>query len=253
MNDDYKLCFVIACKYVRGYESYLPYYIANINNFYPNSLIVLVDNNSHYFEDIKVKLQKYDNIIYLVNNITCKYEQGAYHVGARYLLDNNITDYDYIIFSQDTYVLKNKYDFNILINENITAAAFHAGLDIDAVKQEMYYIEPVQSVLRSLNLQHSIDKLAMCMWNSFVLHQSKLAEYYSLIRNIVTLTKHESGCTERYMSPILYHLNNNRIYQLDAIYPPYNIFTDNPFIIDVPLCFVKRIQFKDEFTVDKIM
>ena len=56
--DNYKVCFIIALKYIRGYVSFIDYYVDNIKLFYPNSLIVIVDNNSKYIEDVYEKLQK---------------------------------------------------------------------------------------------------------------------------------------------------------------------------------------------------
>jgi hypothetical protein len=39
--DDYKLCFVIANKYIKNYPSYLDHYIENIQNYYKDSLIII--------------------------------------------------------------------------------------------------------------------------------------------------------------------------------------------------------------------
>ena len=75
--DKNKVIFIIAHKYFRGYESYIEYYINNIKKFYEKSLIIVVDNNSNYKDDIFDKLKIYDNVVLLDNDIKCKFEIGA--------------------------------------------------------------------------------------------------------------------------------------------------------------------------------
>ena len=43
---DPTLCFIICHRHVKGYESYLKYYIDNITSFYRNAKVIIVDNNS---------------------------------------------------------------------------------------------------------------------------------------------------------------------------------------------------------------
>ena len=115
-------CFVIAHRYVRGYISYIEHYIDNITKFYENALIIVVDNNSPYKDDVLDKFKNKNNIILLDNNIEHKFEQGAYLVGVNYILENNLLNkYDYYVFTQDTYILKNKYNFDILIDNDVFA------------------------------------------------------------------------------------------------------------------------------------
>ena len=106
--------FIIAHKYFRGYPSYLRYYIDNILNFYKNSLILVVDNNSEFKEDIFSTIETRDNIVFLNNNIDCKFELGAYNVGFKYLIERNkLSEFDYVFCTQDNYIIKKKYDINI--------------------------------------------------------------------------------------------------------------------------------------------
>ncbi len=58
-------------------------------------------------------------IIYHSIKILC----GQY---TKILSENNLIDiYDFVVFSQDTYVLKNKYDFDIFVENNVTAETVH--------------------------------------------------------------------------------------------------------------------------------
>src|SRR3972149_7218479 len=107
-QDNYKLVFIIAHKYFRGYESYLKLYITNIQNFYNDALILVVDNNSNFKDDIFNNIKSNINIIFLDNDIECKFELGAYQIGLKYLITNNLIDkYDYIVCTQDNFILKN--------------------------------------------------------------------------------------------------------------------------------------------------
>ena len=68
----------------------------------------------------------------------------------RYLIDNNILDnYKYIVCTQDTFVLKNKYDFNILNNQNTTACTINS-----------YYQDGIhQHLSNAILAQLGLDKL----------------------------------------------------------------------------------------------
>ena len=134
-------CFVIAHRYVRGYISYIEHYIDNITKFYENALIIVVDNNSPYKDDVLDKFKNKNNIILLDNNIEHKFEQGAYLVGVNYILENNLLNkYDYYVFTQDTYILKNKYNFDILIDNDVFACPISWGNGTQDF--DMSYIRP---------------------------------------------------------------------------------------------------------------
>ena len=122
-----KLCFIICHRYNKNYKSYIQYYIDNIQKFYKDSFVVIVDNNSIDLHVIEKRLENYKNIKIIVNNSKSKYEPGAYNEGIRYLKKNNmISNFDYFIFSQDTFVLKNKFDVKKeLIDKNIMACSFY--------------------------------------------------------------------------------------------------------------------------------
>lgn len=257
MKENYKVCFVIANKYVRNYASFIEYYVNNIKTFYKDSLILIVDNNSTYLEDIIQKLEKYEytDVVLLINNSECKFELGAYKIGMKYLLDNNlVNNYDYLICTQDTFVLKNKYDFNNLIENNIFACPIKAHIDDNYNRyEESYYTNLVQIVLNRITLNDKINELRLCWANSFVLHKSKMEEFLNLTDDIIITQKSHSCDSERFLSAIMYKLNNYRNYTIDNIYteeeihPLWNIDIPN---IESKYYFVKRITGKNENTCD---
>lgn len=250
-EDNYKVCFIIALKYYRNYETYIKYYLDNIQKYYENSFVIIVDNNSKYIQDIHEMFKTYKNLTIITNDDACKFEIGAYKVGINYLISNNLTC-DYCIFTQDTFILKNKYNFNNLKNSNTLACTINSyhnsRFDI------CYYTTEIsRKVLSSLNLQNSIDKLSLCYSNSFVLHHSKIMDFYNIVKDLIITVRHDSILGERFLSGILYHLNNHIITDIDGdihIIKIYDGFTVNVYD-DIPGCFfVKKLQQKNENTVD---
>lgn len=122
-NQKYSVCFVITLKYVRGYNSYIKIYIDNIQKFYENSFIIIVDNNSIYLKDIEIIFMNYKNIIIITNNSDKKFELGGHLFGLNWIIENNYTNFDYYIFTQDTFYINSKYDFNKLKYLNIQACS----------------------------------------------------------------------------------------------------------------------------------
>ena len=92
------------------YEYYYVYdYVLNICVIRVKLIVIIliVDNNSPYLEDIENILKKYINLKIIINNSKCKFEIGAYNEGIRYIQNNNLlNNYEYFIFSQDNFVLK---------------------------------------------------------------------------------------------------------------------------------------------------
>ncbi len=246
-----KICFIIAHKYFKGYESYLKYYIDNIFSFYENPLVLVVDNNSPNKDEVFNAI-KNDNVIFLENKIECKFELGAYQVGIDYLKQNNlINSYDYYILSQDTYVIKNKFDFNELKSNNINAASI-IGLHNDWSKMDV-----AGPVLEKLNLLNDLDEIYLCWCNSFVVSNTVLFDLQRYLQQIIIKTRHESEASERYLGRILFELNNHKNYAIDG--------RNNSFIVDerhydchnvdvyanMDKYFCKRAQQKNERTIEK--
>jgi len=219
MNNGYKLAFIIAHKYISGYPSYLKYYIDNINNFYTDSLIIVVDNNSLKLNEITEQFLNEKNIIFLTNNTDCKFEIGAYKVGINYMINNSLlNNYDYCVFTQDTYVLKNKYDFNNLKKENIEASSI-IGWTNDLEKMDVCI-----PVLNKIGLLNRLNETNLCWCNSFIVSKNKVLDLYNLLYNIIIVNRHQSEGSERYLGRILFELNNHKNYAIDG--------NDNNYVID---------------------
>ena len=254
MEENYNVCFIIALKYYRNYQTHIKYYVDNIQKYYKNAFTIIVDNNSTYIQDIDETFKGYENLVIITNIGECKFEIGAYKAGINYLITNDLIDtYDYCVFTQDNFVLKNKYDFDNLRKNNTLACTINSWTKSHS---DQLFISPIsQKILSSLNLQNSIHLLSLCWCNSFILHKSKILEFLDIVKDIVVTKRMESDYSERYLSGILYHLNNRIIADIDGDIEILNIHYDC-WKVDVindiiPNCFfVKRVQQKNEKTVD---
>jgi hypothetical protein len=241
--------FIIAHKYYRGYQSYLKHYIDNIFKFYTDPLVVIVDNNSLYKEDVFETIDKNKNIIFLDNNIECKFEIGAYQVGIKYLIDNKLANkYDYIVFTQDNFIIKNKLDFNILAQRQIKACT------INSYYQDGDCAEVCEKVLKNLGLYNNLNRVTFCWCNSFIASKDRLANIYDYFKKIIIKIRWESCASERYLARILWELNDQKNFDIDgdirALSAKYDCWTVDPFS-DAKTFFVKKVQQKNETTIDK--
>ena len=242
--------FIIAHKYFRGYESYLKHYVENILSFYKDSIVIIVDNNSTYKEDIFSTLPVSDNIILLDNDIECKFELGAYQVGIRYIIDNGLTDeFDYYVCSQDNFIIKNKYDFNTLAEANHTACPINSWT-FDAECKDVYV-----PVLEDLGLYNNMEKITFCWCSSFVVSSTKLEQLYGYLQKIVIKVRWQSSASERYLARILWELNDYKNTDIDGSIADlttrhYDCWRVNLYD-DATSYFVKTVQQKTERTMDK--
>jgi len=244
-----KPCFIIAHKYFRGHESYTEYYIQNILNFYEDALIVVVDNNSVYKDDIFDDLKKYKNVVLLDNDIESKFELGAYRVGISYLVDNDLLDtYDYCIFTQDNFIIKNYLDFEALHQNTVKAC------QINTMKNDWERFEVCRDVLGRLNLLNNLEHSHLCWCCSFICATEKVRQLGNYLSQIVMTTRYQSTAAERYLGRIILELNDGRPFSIDG-----DIMTDLPYdcwTVDLraPIegcVFAKTVQQKNECTVDK--
>ena len=257
--DKNKVIFVIAHKYFRGYDSYLEYYINNIRSFYEKSLIIVVDNNSTHRDDIFDNLKKYDNVILLDNNIECKFEVGAYNVGMRYMIDNNLLEeYDYVAMTQDNFVIKNKLDFNALYNENVYACPINGCYQNVPSKEylnvQMDCIDVWQPILERLGMNNNIDKISFCWCHSFIITTNKVEQLFSYTKDIIIKVRWESCASERYLARFLWELNDYQNHDIDGdirdLKEKYDCWSVDLYE-DVSTFFAKKLQQKNENTTDK--
>lgn len=246
--DNNKVVFIISHKYFKGYESYLNYYIQNIINFYDNFLILIVDNNSLYKDEIFNKCPKLSNVVFLDNNIECKFEIGAYQIGLKYLIDNDLyRNYNYIVMTQDNFVLNNRYDFDELYKKNVTACT------INSYFQDGGEYDIMQQVLINLGINDNLENITFCWCCSFIISTSKIEELYNFLKQIVIKTRRESCAAERYLARIIWELNNKINYDIDGDIRnlSYNCWDINIFD-PCETYFAKKVQQKTENTIDKL-
>jgi len=248
VND--RIVFIIAHKYIRGHATYLKYYTDNIKTYYPKALTVVVDNNSNHVDEIFQTLEQNDRLILLSNNIDCKFEIGAYRVGMRYLIDNNILDdYKYVVCTQDTFVLKNKYDFNILNNQNTTACT------INSFHQDGLFQQASHAILAHLGLNNNLDKITFCWCNSFVVSTIKVHQLLGYLEQLTIQRSVEREVSERYLARILWELNEYINTDIDGnisnLNQHYDCHTVDIINSTTPTYFVKRAHQRTENTPEQ--
>lgn len=248
-----KVIFIIAHKYFRGYNSYLKYYIDNILKFYDDVLILVVDNNSEFKDDIFKTIEPKDNIVFLTNDIDCKFELGAYNVGFKYLMEKKeLENFDYVFCTQDNYIIKKKYDIKILKDKNVKSAPL-IGLTNDYEKADV-----AAPILQRLDMMNKLENSLLCWCNSFVLSADKVSQFYEYIKDIVIINRHESEASERYLGRLLIELNNDLNFTIDGSdntffvegvgYDCHNI---NPYN-EIDKYFCKMAQQKNERTINRL-
>jgi hypothetical protein len=241
-----KVVFIISHKYFRGYPSYLEYYIDNIQTNYPTSLIIVVDNNSTYKDDIFNPIKKIKNLVLLDNNTECKFEIGAYKVGMSYVINNNLIEkYDYYIFTQDTFILKNKFNFDRLKSDNVKACS------IVSWDNDWSYNEISIPILISLGLNNNLERARLCWCSSFILEKENITKMLDFIKNITIIDRVGSMASERYLGRLLWELNNGSNYDIDGDIDNLSYYCHSvEHTSDINHFFCKIAQQKNENTKD---
>lgn len=245
-----KPVFIIAHKYFRGYQSYLKHYVENILDFYgDNCYIVIVDNNSNYPEDIFQTLPNKNNIKILINEIESKFELGAYQVGIKYIIENNLLEkYDYYVCTQDNFIMKNRLDFDSLFENSVYACP------INSYYQDHGHYDLTTRILNDLELNDNLDKVTFCWCCSFIVHKDKINQLYDYLKKIIIRVRRDSEAAERYLARILWELNEHKNNDIDGDIRTleerhYYCWTVDPFMPATSF-FVKKVQQKNENTKD---
>lgn len=257
---DTRVCFIIACKVYRNYKSFLSTYINNINSFYSNALILLIDNNSKYAKEFYKQFETIQNVVVLENTSESKFEVGAYNFGIQYIIDNNLS-FDYFVCSQDTMVLVNNFDFNILKESNTKACPIY-------LLKHKYIGQYGYDLLKHLNLYEENEEYFCCWCIGFVVDNESLLKLNNLTKNITTKNRSKVENFERIidnkvyayttefeasLGKILYTLNDNKYNSVegDADLMRYNCHEVQPDSEDAKRTghfFVKLAQNKTENT-----
>jgi hypothetical protein len=234
------LVFIIAYVYNKNYTSYINHYIENINAFYKNVSILIVDN---YPDNVdKFDIISAPNIIMLTNNTNCILELGAYKVGLNYLNTTGLV-YDYCILTQESFIIKNRYDFNTLKNNSVKACTIYSGIFSPSSEYESIIIT---NVLNSINMNNNFENIRLCWCNNFILHHSVVSPFLSITKDILIKDKFDSGACERFLGRILYELNEHKNFDIDGDQERrrYDCWTINLFNPIQDHYFAKRVQMK---------
>jgi hypothetical protein len=165
-----------------------------------------------------------------------------------------VDSYEYVVFTQDNFIIKNKYDFNQLKERDTLACSLVTWKNSKIYTD--YFFTPLSQNILLLGLNNDINNLSLCWCNSFILHHSKVVPFMDIVKNIIITTRDDSCSAERFLSGILYRLNNNKIEDIDGdmddITKFYDCWKVNPIHDDIKTVhFVKKVQQKTEKTVDK--
>ena len=161
---------------------------------------------------------------------------------------NLVNQYDYCVFTQDTFVLKNKYDFKFLSDQDITAATMYDQTPANEFPNE------IMTILKNIHRYDYLGQYTFCCCNSFILHSSKVVQFYEICAPIIITDKIGSRYSEYFLARIIFELNNYKMFAIQGnaknILDKYDCFNPNIIYQNIPdVFFVKyigQIQLKNE-------
>lgn len=246
MEEENRIFFVIALKYYRENPTYIKEYVNNIINFYPNSFVLIVDNNSENIEDVNEFFVNLSNIKIITNLSESKFELGAYNFGINYILEKGLNNnYEYFVFTQDTFIIHNKYNFENLLVNGVKACPIvgsYPGTFSNDLRDCMSHHKGhknqylIKYTIMRLGLVDAIPELTFCLSNSFVLQKNKLFEFSQLTNFTKIQNKVQSESSERFLAGVLYLLNDRKNSSLEK-------FVVNDFIHMISIGNILKFDF----------
>ena len=109
-------------------------------------------------------------------------------------------------------------------------------------------------LLQKWGIMDALPHMNLCWCSSFILHQSRVMTFYEITFDLVLTNRLDSEAGERYLSAILYKLNNDVVDSIDGEIVPCELLTYDCWKVDliydeVPdRFFVKSVQQKTENT-----
>jgi hypothetical protein len=233
-------CFILAHKYIRGYTSFIQLYINNIRAFYGvQALILVVDNQSAGLEDVFPPNNTHDSQVIILQNdgqINGFYDVGAYIFGLKWLIkQGRFRDYEYFVFSQDTYINIQPLDFGGLVQAELWACPVVSCFPgQNSLANQHPHCADVRTILEGLRprtaeggktlYDYRVDA-PLCFANTFLVHQSRIFELYYYIKDFCLIYKPHMEIYERVLPCILCDLNEGRSAALDGLIPKNGHFS----------------------------
>jgi hypothetical protein len=155
-----------------------------------------------HLKDIEIVLYNYKNIVILTNTSDSKFETGAHSFGLKWLIENDKNNYDYYVFTQDNFIIENKYDFNKLKYFNIQACSI-------VEHQEHFawiYNNKKKTILNNYNITGEYGHNNICWACSFIIDKNKLCKLYNYIKYASLKEKTDSCIYERILGFIIREL-----------------------------------------------
>jgi len=196
-----KLCFIIACKVFKESKIYIDIVITNINLFYPDSTIILVDNNSNYKEYFD-QFKSMKNVIILENTSDSKFELGAYNFAISYIIDKKLK-FNYYTLLQDVMIPIQKYDYTILKKNKIKAVSIYK------FTSEHLGTHNYTDFLIKIKLHDPKLPFEGCFGCSFICNHASLIQIHKWTKDYILTVKGHSETAERFLGRIIQYLNNN--------------------------------------------